>query len=72
MLLFLSIDKGGMSQVFALRRLALAVPLAPLRELIKELLLRLLDPGTRKLPNATQILKGLNVLMLRVVENSDQ
>lgn len=59
-------------QAFALRNLAVAVPFVPLRELIKELLVRLLDPGTRNLPNFTQTLKALNVLMLRVVEHSDK
>lgn len=63
---------GPAWQAFALRRLALAVPLVPLRELIKELLLRLLDERTRALPNGIHMLKGLNVLMLRVVEHSDQ
>ena len=52
--------------------LAGAVPLEPLREVVATLLLRMLCPDTLRMPEGINLLKGLNVLSMRVLENSDR
>jgi hypothetical protein len=59
-------------QAFTVRELAAAVPLPALRGVMATLLLRMLDPLTLAMPEGITLLKGLNVLMLRVLENSDR
>lgn len=58
--------------MFTFSRLAVAVPLDPLREAITVLLRQLVDRRTPLLSNGEQIVKGLNVLMMKILENCNR
>jgi len=57
-------------QAFQLPALARAVAESTLRELTGELLYRLLDDRIPRLEEGTSLLKALNILMLKILENS--
>eukprot|EP00899_Mesostigma_viride_P007986 jgi/Mesvir1/17189/Mv07609-RA.2 len=57
-------------QLFQLRVMATAVPEGTLRTLVSELLLRLLDEDVLKVEDGQQLVRALNVLMLKILENA--
>ncbi|KAL5775569.1 hypothetical protein ACOSP7_013126 [Xanthoceras sorbifolium] len=59
-------------QTFQNRRLAYAVKESTLDSLISELLLWLLDERVPHMDDGSQLLKALNVLMLKILDNADR
>ncbi|KAM7271007.1 hypothetical protein ACFE04_030221 [Oxalis oulophora] len=59
-------------QTFQNRRLANAVKESTLDNLITELLLWLLDERVPRMDDGSQLLKALNVLMLKILDNADR
>lgn len=59
-------------QTFQNRQLAHAVKEGTLDRLITELLLRLLDERVPRMDDGSQLLKALNVLMLKILDNADR
>lgn len=59
-------------QAFQLREMASSVAATPLTELIAVLLTRLLDTRVPLLPDGAQLLKALNVLMLKMLDHSNR
>ncbi|XP_058196749.1 protein MOR1-like isoform X2 [Rhododendron vialii] len=59
-------------QVFKSKRFAHAVKESTLESLITELLLRLLDERVPQMNDGCQLLKALNVLILKILENAEQ
>ncbi|KAI4304346.1 hypothetical protein MLD38_039873 [Melastoma candidum] len=59
-------------QTFQNKRLAHAVKEGTLDCLITELLLRLLDERVPRMDDASQLLKALNILMLKILDNADR
>ena len=60
------------AQAFSLPEAACAVAVDPLRDLVAALLCKLLDPRVPALPDGSQLLKALNVLMLKILDFSDR
>jgi hypothetical protein len=59
-------------QAFQLDHMARNVAALPLRDLIAALLMRLLDERVPLLPDGAQLLKALNVLMLKMLDHSNR
>ena len=59
-------------QTFQLQEMAYSVAGGPLRECIAALLGRLLDERVPSLPEGTNLLKALNVLMLKILDHSNR
>lgn len=59
-------------QTFQNKRLAHAVKESTLDSLITELLLWLLDDNVPRMDDGSQLLKALNVLMLKILDNADR
>lgn len=59
-------------QLFARRHLACKVTLLPQQSLITELLKRLLDENLTEVDEGSYLLRALNTLMLKILENSDR
>ncbi|XP_057847026.2 protein MOR1 isoform X2 [Cryptomeria japonica] len=59
-------------QTFQIKKLAHAVKEGTLNSLITELLLWLLDERVPLMDDGSQLLKALNVLMLKILENADR
>jgi len=63
---------GPPEQAFSLPEAAGAVAEGPLRGLVAALLGKLLDARVPALPDGGQLLKALNVLMLKILDFSDR
>lgn len=59
-------------QIFSSSELPKRLSNEPLRQCIQELLNRLLDPSLPSIENGTQLTRALNVLMVRILDNSNR
>ena len=59
-------------QTFQLAAMASAVSCGTLRKCIAALLTCLLEEGVPRLPEGTNLLKALNVLMLKILDHADR
>lgn len=62
----------SVEQAFQLDHMARNVAASPLQDLIAVLLMRLLDERVPLLPDGAQLLKALNVLMLKLLDHSNR
>ncbi|KAJ3290966.1 Cytoskeleton associated protein 5 [Rhizoclosmatium sp. JEL0117] len=59
-------------QIFSNPQIARSIQRLPLHQCVQELLNRLLDPGLQSVDQGAQLSKALNVLMVRVLDNTDR
>ncbi|KAJ3392260.1 Cytoskeleton associated protein 5 [Entophlyctis sp. JEL0112] len=59
-------------QIFSLPAIAKHIQKVPLHQCVQELLNRLLDPNLQTVDQGPQLAKALNVLMVRVLDNTDR
>ncbi|KAJ3102735.1 Cytoskeleton associated protein 5 [Physocladia obscura] len=59
-------------QIFSLSEISKHIQRVPLHQCVQELLNRLLDPNLQTVEQGPQLAKALNVLMVRVLDNTDR